>query len=419
MRIARSVTATSHSTVAFHSREPGETCDRNEMVAVGFSSKRYRRLRLATFLPFTAGVFLGTLITLFLVLSLRSIDGDTRSAESFRQRSAASLKMPSMPRGFRAEEKDTSGPSANTAIKTTPRVTAMAAYFVVVPGVELKTRGLAAHKTWASDLGKRVSFYLCPAGTTEEIDFAYKKRIPLVSLSSTGRSSSARESDGRTTSRGILRAWQDVCEREMGNYRWYVKVEDTSYVHPFRLESVLNALNSSEAHFIGHRVVPEGVEGEELGLREGESYCMELGYALSLGAMQRLCPMLKFCQNNARSENEDVELARCVGLSSGVNCTSAREVSFMYIILLGFPQIIFCSVTYFPPPPPFSSPPFHLYTVSLFSPDAGPVLQGTYSPHGRGAPAGRPPAQPQHQESPPAQSPHTLRTFLSPPLPLC
>ena len=75
------------------------------------------------------------------------------------------------------------------------------------------------------------------------------------------------------------------------------------YVHPFRLESVLNDLNSSEAHFIGHPVVPAGVEGEELGLREGESYCMELGYSLSLGAMQRLCPMLEFCQNNARSEN--------------------------------------------------------------------------------------------------------------------
>ena len=304
-------------------------------------SRRPKRIRLATVLPFTAGVFLGTLITLFLVLTLRSIDEDSDAYDGH----STSLKMPSMPR---VQPKDLSG-TVHLTDQIAPIINAddesklreLVSYSVVIRKPELKRRGLAAHKTWASGLGKRVSFYLFPPGGDEEIHFAYKRRMPLVSLgTSRGDRTSLRKSQG------VFRTWVDVCARDVGKYQWYTKVEDTTYVRPKELEKILVTLNSSEAHFIGHQVIPEGRAREELGMREGEGYCMEMGYVLSARTLQLLCPMLRFCRENARSENEDVEIARCVRLAAGVNCTSAREVLIniiIYNLLLYIPFQVFAS----------------------------------------------------------------------------
>ena len=245
------------------------------------ASKRPKRLRLATILPFAAGVFLGTLITIFLVLTLRSIEEEGRGSESFYER-AASMKMPSMPR---IQEKNIGPTHSSDGSVAPPRKKELAHYNILVSTPELKTRGLAAHKTWASGLGNKVSFYLHPPGGNEEINFAYKRRMPLVSLGPPGRAGGPRAG---ATSPGAIRAWVDVCERQLGRYHWYAKVQDTTYLRHKELEKVLSSLNSSEAHFVGHQILPEGLEREELGLREGEGYCMEMGYVLSVRALQML-----------------------------------------------------------------------------------------------------------------------------------
>ena len=273
------------------------------------------RVRLATVLPFTGGVFLGTLITLFLVLALRSIDEETVTGVEV---------MPSTPRIHREH-------SPNSSITREITRRELVSYSVVVHKSELKTRGLAARKTWTSDLGKRVNFYIFPPGTDDDINFAYKRRMPLISLGSTLRSGWTK-SKTQSHSHRVIRTLLDVCERDLGKYQWYAKIDDTTYVRHKELENTLVKLNSSEPHFIGHRVLPEGREREELGLREGEGYCMEMGYVMSLRTLQLLCPMLPYCQENARSENGDVELARCVRLATGINCTSSQEVAQYYNI---------------------------------------------------------------------------------------
>lgn len=275
-------------------------------------SKRLKRVRLTTVLPFTAGVFLGTLITLFLVLTLRSIDD-----ESVDSLSADARVLPSMPRIYKVKDKHLTDISDETTRKE------LVSYSIVVPRSELKARGLAAHKTWASGLGNRVNFYLSSPVGDEEINFAYKRRMPIIALDSKARSGT---SDPLLNSEGAIRTLVDVCKRDVGKYQWHAKIHDTTYVRTKALESILVTLNSSEAHFIGHQVLPEGREREELGLREGEGYCMEMGYVMSARTLQLLCPMLQYCRENARSENEDVEIARCVRLSAGINCTSSREV---------------------------------------------------------------------------------------------
>lgn len=276
-------------------------------------SKRLKRVRLTTVLPFTAGVFLGTLITLFLVLTLRSIDDD----ESIHSVSADARVFPSKPRIHKVKNGHLTDISDETTRKE------LVSYSVVLPRSELKARGLAAHKTWASGLGDRVNFYLSSPAGDEEINFAYKRRMPIIALDSKSRSGT---SDTLLINGGTMRTFLDVCKRDVGKYQWYAKIHDTTYVRTKALESILVTLNSSEAHFIGHQILPEGREREELGLREGEGYCMEMGYVMSVRTLRLLCPMLQYCRENARSENEDVEIARCVRLAAGINCTSSREV---------------------------------------------------------------------------------------------
>ena len=261
---------------------------------MGSSGSRNKpmRVRLATVLPFTTGVFLGTLMTLFLVLTLRSIDEETGYRKDER---TGVVVMPSSPR--RLPPRKTRDPQSN---EDAARHREFMMYSVVVGRSELRTRGLAAHKTWASSLGRRVSFYLHPPGGDGDISFAYKTRIPLVTLGSNPR---------RRTSSGVISSLLDVCKRQLGRYQWYARIDD-----------------SSEPHLIGHLVLPEGRDREELGLREGEGYCMEMGYVLSSGALGSVCPHLEQCWENARSENEDVEVARCVRLATGINCTSSQEV---------------------------------------------------------------------------------------------
>ena len=50
------------------------------------------------------------------------------------------------------------------------------------------------------------------------------------------------------------------------------------------------------------------------------------GYAISWKTLELLCPVLPTCQEKARSENEDVEVARCIRIYAGINCTTAHEV---------------------------------------------------------------------------------------------
>lgn len=290
-------------------------------IEVDMGSWRSKRVRLATVLPFTAGIFLGTLITLFLVLTLRSIDEEAVFRED---QLTGVVVMPSTPRSTKPQK----NLKVHTAIDQTTHRIELVSYNVMVEKSELKTRGLATHKTWASGLGRRVSYYLFPPGGDEDINFAYKRRMPLITLGG----SKKQDRKSHTTNSGIIQSLIDICQRDLGEYQWYVKIADTTYVRTKQLENILVTLNSSEAHFIGHGVFPEGREREELGLREGEGYCLEMGYVLSVRTLQLVCPMLEYCWENARSDNEDVEVARCVRLATGVNCTSSLEV-YVYILL--------------------------------------------------------------------------------------
>ena len=278
---------------------------------------RIRKLRPATAFPFTLGIFSGTLITAFLCLALRSID-EEKGTVLIRDPGAGgrdgAVRMPPAvhvqedEEGFRRQD------------QLQPRK--LASYNVISSREALKTRGVAIYRTWGESLKSELDMYLFPPAMEEEINYALKRRMPIISL---GSKKTLEPAKGRDT-QGVFRTLTDICNKKAGSYQWFVKLQDDVYLRTKKLETLLSSLNSSEPLFIGHSVTPMGRERDELGFKEGENYCLEAGYVLSWRALILLCPMLPICQENAKSVNQDVEVARCIRNYVGANCTTSNEV---------------------------------------------------------------------------------------------
>lgn len=281
------------------------------------------RVRPATVFPFVLGVFSGTLITVFLFLSVRSLEelqAEPPGVEAREGRANTNSKL-----SARDNERD------SQALGTTHTLNGKKIVFhrrkpvlynVLTQSVHAESRGLAIHKTWASEvkLKNHINFYLSSPVQVEEENMLKKKLqiTPLVTK------------EGDTTysenHQGIFELWKDVCERKLNDYNWFVRLKDTVYLRADKLEKLLTSLNSSKPILVGHSITPVGYKRDELGLRVGESYCFEGGYAVSWKALELICPHLSACKEGAKSGNEDVEMARCIRNHAGVNCTASTEV---------------------------------------------------------------------------------------------
>ena len=295
------------------------------------------RVRLATALPFVLGVFIGTMLTAFLVLAVRSID----------DLGTASERAPHESQGF---EDWVLAPTLTEDKKSTTRIKipkATVSYNILSSKEYLQSRVLSIHRTWGSntDVIGDIEYYLYPPGGDIEINFAMKRRLPVVSLGV--QSTYEIYSKDRIDYQGVFRVWRDICERKLDQYKWFVKLQDNVYIKPKEFEKLLSSLNSSEPLLIGQSVFPTGEDRDHLGLKEGENYCLESGYAASWGVMERVCPMLGSCQENAKSENEDVEVARCIRKYAKINCTAATEVSVYKSVAFVHVPLINISIVFF------------------------------------------------------------------------
>ena len=225
---------------------------------------RVRKIRPATAFPFTLGVFSGTLITAFLCLALRSMD-DEDATVMVREPGAKAeiLKVPA---------------AATNLQERKPRAVEprnLVSYNVVSSKEALKTRAYAIHRTWGDKVKGNTDYYVLPSAGEEEINFAYKRKISVVSL---GSEHTGLEFDTNVNNfQGIFRTWKNICMKKSKDYQWFVLLKDSVYLRTHNFEKLLSSLNSSEAIFVGHSVVPLGSERDELGLRKGESYCLEAG----------------------------------------------------------------------------------------------------------------------------------------------
>ncbi len=188
----------------------------------------------------------------------------------------------------------------------------------------MESMGIAIHKTWAgrTKLKSHINFYLSPPVELEEdVLSSLRKKMQITPLGT-----KINDKIYGSNYQGIFELWKDVCERKLNEYHWFVRLKDTVYLQADKLENLLTSLNSSKPILIGRSVTPVGYKRAELGLRVGESYCFEGGYAVSWKALELVCPHLSVCKEGAKSENEDVEMARCIREHAGINCTASTEV---------------------------------------------------------------------------------------------
>ena len=258
------------------------------------------------------GIFIGTMITAFLMLAVRSIDEEAPVQSTDKNSMKQKEEVRELPEEIR-EEKQTVSPAK------------LLSYNVLSSNGMVKTKCLSIHHTWGGEkaMKERIDFYIYPSADKEELEFSESRKMSVISLQTEdeGMMRRTREDD-----QGVFHVWKNICSQKLQHFLWFVKTRDNVYLRRRKLERILSSLNSSEPLFIGKAIFPNGKSREDLGLREGESFCHNSCYALSWKALEMLCPKLESCQENARSANEDVEVARCLQIHAGVNCTTANEV---------------------------------------------------------------------------------------------
>lgn len=278
------------------------------------------RIRLAVAFPFVVGIFLGTLITTFLLLAVQSIDEETplqRARDVAGEEFAGAELGGDLPYDMSDEDQvQTDAPTLSPS--------RLASYNVLTSKATLKDRGFAIHRTWGGEkaIQGTMEYYVYPRAGKEEIDFAAARKMHATSLEQEEESK-----EMMADNQGIFELWKNICETKLEKYQWFVKLRDDVYLRRMSLTKLLSSLNSSEPLLVGRAIFPSGRVREDLGLREGDSHCHEACYILSWKAVKMLCPKLETCQENARSTNEDVEIARCMKTHLQVNCTAATEVS--------------------------------------------------------------------------------------------
>lgn len=292
-----------------------EVTDVNYDIAYSVTDMRHvRRVRLATAFPFVLGVFSGTLITAFLFLAVRSIDdleGDGSPLPGLDEETKA----------LSARENELQPPERTDERRLSFLPRRILSFNILISS---DTRGLTVEKTWANvaKTKEHAEFYLLPSPQLDkETVAAMKKRVQVTSLGT-----KANDVIYGNNYQGVFDLWRDVCERKLDKYHWFVQLKDNVYVQAEKLERLVSYLNSSKPILIGHSVTPVGYARDELGLREGESYCFEGGYAVSWKTLEMVCPFLSVCQDGSKSEAEDVEMARCIREHAGINCTANSQV---------------------------------------------------------------------------------------------
>lgn len=275
------------------------------------------RIRLAVAIPFVLGIFLGTMITSFLLVAVQTIDEEAPKQRDITDEGLAEPELDDSEPLQDGDQVQTEVPSLSPS--------RLVSYNVITSKASLmKGQSLAIHHTWGGEKAIRESmeYYVSPRAGKEEIKFAASRRIHITSLELTED-----EENNEIENQGTFRLWKNVCDKKLGKFLWFVKLRDDVYLRRKGLVQLLSSLNSSEPLLVGKAVFPSGMAREDLGLREGESYCDEASYILSWKAVKMLCPRLETCQENVRSTNEDVEIARCMKTQFQLNCTAATEVS--------------------------------------------------------------------------------------------
>ena len=182
---------------------------------------------------------------------------------------------------------------------------------------------LAVNNTWGPLLPKIIFF----TPFSRDVDFYDKYNkvlgLPIVQLPDV-------EEENFSKTKLSFKMLKYLHDHYANNYEWFMRVEDAMYLKPEKLLELLNSVNSSKDVYIGRpgSYRANGLNDGDDNLYAHEKYCHGgTGVALSRSALMKLAPHLESCLEDALTEQEDVELGRCLYKNVGLQCTWSYEVS--------------------------------------------------------------------------------------------
>ena len=179
----------------------------------------------------------------------------------------------------------------------------------------LKTRALAAHRTWATTIPGRVMFF-----SSEGSERDAPADVPVVGIPGVD--------DAYPPQKKSFLLLKYMHDYFIDDYEWFMRADDDVYVKGDRLSKFLYTINSSQSLFIGQAGLGNKDEFGQLSLDRDENFCMGgPGMIFSRRTLQLIAPHISYCLRNLYTTHEDVEVGRCVQRFAGVSCTWAFEVS--------------------------------------------------------------------------------------------
>lgn len=183
---------------------------------------------------------------------------------------------------------------------------------------------LAINNTWAAALPKVIFF--TPYSRDADFHEKYNKILGLSVVQLLDI-----EGDDSTSKITIsFKMLKYMHDHYINSYDWFMRAEDSMYIKPDKLIEFLNSVNSSMDLYIGHpSAYAFGADksAEKANLYSHQKYCQGgPGVVLSRSALAKLTPNLERCLEEAQSDDEDVELGRCLYNNVGLQCTWSYEV---------------------------------------------------------------------------------------------
>ncbi|XP_062921864.1 chondroitin sulfate synthase 1 isoform X2 [Mobula hypostoma] len=210
------------------------------------------------------------------------------------------------------------GPGAGQLHPSSPSASEASASRFMYVGVMsakkyLRSRALAAYRTWARHIPGRVEFF-----SSEGSDLSLP--LPLVALPGVD--------DTYPPQKKSFLMLKYMAERHLQQFEWFVRADDDTYIRGEKLESFLRGLNSSQPLYLGQTGLGAPEEMGKLALEPGENFCMGgPGVVLSRELLRRVLPHIGQCLREMYTTHEDLELGRCVRRFAGVQCAWSYETA--------------------------------------------------------------------------------------------
>ncbi|KAK0057903.1 chondroitin sulfate synthase 1 [Biomphalaria pfeifferi] len=176
----------------------------------------------------------------------------------------------------------------------------------------IDNRGLASHRTWASNINGKVMFFSSEGSTSSY-------GVPVVALTGVD--------DHYPPQKKSFMMLKYMYDHFLDKYEWFMRADDDVFIKGDRLDEFLRGINSSQALFIGQAGTGKADELGKLALSADENFCMGgPGMIFSRETLRRMAPHISYCLRNLYTTHEDVEIGRCVRKFAEIQCTWSYEM---------------------------------------------------------------------------------------------